>query len=131
MKKFVLFFLAASLAVLTACNDENDNFSVPAVSVPEPAFAEFGKTIELEFNYTAEAGFKSSAVTAVNGTAQILADGESGSKSGTVTISFTAGTQAGAGSVVLTVFDKEDRPATRTAVVSVLAEQIVYNVEGN
>lgn len=131
MKKIVLLFLAASLAVLTACNDETDNFSVPSVNAPDPAFAEFGKTIELEFNYTAEAGFKSSIVTAVNGTAQILTDGESGSQSGTVTISFTAGTQAGAGSVVLTVMDKEDRPATGTAVVSVLEEQIVYNVEGN
>jgi methionine-rich copper-binding protein CopC len=80
MKKILMFALVASLAVFTACKDDEETFSAPVVSTPAPVSAEFSADVELTFNYTADAGFKSAAVSATNGTAVIKTDGTAGSK---------------------------------------------------
>ena len=51
--------------------------------------------------------------------------------SGTVVVTFVAGDQAGAGSVELSITDNADQTSKATAVISVLEEQIIFNVDGN
>lgn len=131
MKKILMFALVASLAVFTACKDDEETFSAPVVSTPAPVSAEFSADVELTFNYTADAGFKSAAVSATNGTAVIKTDGTAGSKSGSVVVTYTAGTTVGAGSVILTVTDNSSQTASGTAVISVLEEQMEYTITGN
>lgn len=131
MKKILMFALVASLAVFTACNDDDETFNAPTVASPQPATAEISTELDITFSYTSDAGFKSAVVSATNGTAAIKTNGTAGSKSGSVVVTYTAGTQVGAGSVVLTITDNENKTASGTGVISVLEEQIVFFVENN
>jgi len=131
MKKILMFALVASMAVFTACNKDDETFEVPAITLPAAATAEIGNSVDLTFAFTADGGFKSSSVTATNGTAVVTTNGTAGSKSGSVVVTFTAGTQVGAGSVVLTITDNENQTTTGTGVVSVLEEQVIFNIDGN
>ena len=119
------------MAVFTACNKDDETFEVPAITLPAAATAEIGNSVDLTFAFTADGGFKSSSVTATNGTAVVTTNGTAGSKSGSVVVTFTAGTQVGAGSVVLTITDNENQTTTGTGVVSVLEEQVIFNIDGN
>jgi hypothetical protein len=92
---------------------------------------ETGTGIDLTFNYTTDGGFKASSVSATNGTASVTTDGVAGSTSGTITVNFAAGNSTGAGSVVLTVTDNENQTGTATAVLNIVAEQIIFQVSGN
>lgn len=131
MKKILMFALVASLAVFTACNDDDETFNAPTVASPQPATAEISSELDITFTYTSDAGFKSAVVSATNGTAAIKTNGTVGSKSGSVVVTYTAGTQVGAGAVVLTITDNENKTASATGVFSVLEEQIVFFVENN
>ncbi|MFH1119171.1 MAG: hypothetical protein V1775_05065 [Bacteroidota bacterium] len=130
MKKILMISMIATMAIFTACN-KDESFDAPSVTAPAATSAEIGADIELTFNFTTDAGFKTSGVSATNGTAVVKTDGTSGSKSGTVVVTFTAGTLVGAGSVILTVTDNENKTSSATGVISVLEEQIVFNVSGN
>lgn len=131
MKKILMFALVASLAVFTACNDDDETFNAPTVASPQPATAEISSELDITFTYTSDAGFKSAVVSATNGTAAVKTNGTAGSKSGSVVVTYTAGTQVGAGAVVLTITDNENKTASGTGVISVLEEQIVFFVENN
>jgi hypothetical protein len=131
MKKILMFALVASVALFTACKDDEETFNAPSVATPDPSSAEFNAEVELTFNYTTDAGYKSASVSATNGTATIKTGGTVGSASGTVVVTFVAGDQAGAGSVELSITDNADQTSKATAVISVLEEQIIFNVDGN
>ncbi|NTW23998.1 MAG: hypothetical protein HGA37_04810 [Lentimicrobium sp.] len=131
MKKILMFAMVASLAIFTACNKDDETFEVPAITLPAAVSAEIGNSVDLTFAFTADGGFKSSSVSATNGTAVVKTNGTAGSKSGSVVVTFTAGTQVGAGSVVLTITDNENQTTTGTGVISVLEEQLIFNIDGN
>lgn len=132
MKKLFLYFLIASAAVFTSCDkDEDPVFAAPKVSAPDAAEVLASGVVDVSFQYTSEAGFKSASVSATNGNATIKTDGSEGATSGTIVVTYTAGDQAGAGSVKLTVVDKDDKNDDATAVVNIVAEQIIFNVTGN
>lgn len=122
--------MIAGLAIFTACN-KDESFDAPSVSAPAATSAEIASDLELTFNYTTDGGFKSSSVTATNGTTVVKTDGASGSKSGTVVVTYTAGSVVGAGAVILTITDNENKTSTATGVISVLEEQIEFTVSGN
>lgn len=128
MKKLLIVLLAV-VTFFTACNE--DTFTVPAVVAPATTTVEAGKEVELEFNFTAEGGFKTSTVSAENGTATIVTDATASATTGKVVVKFVAGTSAGAGSVKLAVTDSKDQKTEATAVISVVAEQMIFNVTGN
>jgi hypothetical protein len=130
MKKILMISMIAGLAIFTACN-KDESFDAPSVSAPAATSAEIASDLELTFNYTTDGGFKSSSVTATNGTAVVKTDGASGSKSGTVVVTYTAGSVVGAGAVILTITDNENKTSTATGVISVLEEQIEFTVSGN
>lgn len=128
MKKLLIVLLAV-VTLFTACDEET--FTVPAVVAPATATVETGSELELEFSFTAEGGFKSSTVTAENGTATIKTDGTASATTGKVVVKYVASSNAGAGSVKLAVIDSKDQKTEATAVISVVAEQTVINVTGN
>lgn len=133
MKRILMFALIASFAILTSCkkDETDDTKQAPKVTAPAAANAVIGESVELSFAFTAEAGFKSSAVAATNGTAAIKTDGTAGATSGTIVVTFTAGSSVGAGSVALTVMDNENQTDDATAVMNVEAEQTVFNINAN
>jgi hypothetical protein len=131
MKKPLFYLAALSLAFFAACDKDEETFEVPSVTAPSSQNVIAETEVELTFNYTAEGSFNSSSVVAGNGVATITTDGVDGSKSGTVVVSYTAGTAAGAGSVTLTVADKENQTGSATAVLSVVEEEIEIQVSEN
>jgi len=132
MKKILLLALAASIILITSCNDEEDPiFQVPLVTAPANQTVETGAVIDLTFSFNAEAGYSSSVVTATNGTAVIRTDASPGATSGTVVVTFTGGTDDGAGSAVLTVTDKASQKGSATAVLDVMEEEVIIPVTSN
>jgi len=129
-----MYALVASMAIFTACNkadDDNPSLKFPDVVAPSVGDALFGSTVDMEFEFTAEAGFLASNLESTNGTAVIKNNATENATSGTIVVSFTAGTDAGAGSVTLTVSDKTNQSVKATAVVNIVAEQSVFRVNTN
>lgn len=132
MKKILMITLIASLAIFSSCKkDEDKTYKSPQVTAPATQDVEAGAAVDMEFPYTSEAGFKSSTVSATNGTATIKTDGTADAKSGTIVVTFTASSNAGAGAVVLTVTDKESQTGNATAVLNVVLEQMTFYVSSN
>ena len=124
MKNRYLKLTAAILAALTigftSCNDDDEDPKAnPTVDQPSEQSVQIGNSIDITFAYTAEAGFASSSVTATGGTATVTTDGTADATSGNIVVSFTASTTAGAGSVTLTVTDKDGNTGLNTAVLSI------------
>ncbi|MBN2481007.1 MAG: hypothetical protein JXB19_04650 [Bacteroidales bacterium] len=126
-----LFLLLAGFALIFNSCEEETTFSVPSVTAPSTQTAEAGTSIDLTFNFSAEAGFKTSALVVTNGNAVVTGEATSSAKSGTIAVSYTAGNTVGAGSVTLTVTDTENQSGSATAVISVVEEQIIFSVTGN
>jgi len=115
MKKNLFLVLVLSIAVFSACKKE---YATPVVTEPASTTLEVGKSVDLTFSFSAEGGYKSSAVTATGGTAVIKTDATAEAASGNIVITFTAGSTVGAGAVVLTVTDNEGQTESATAVLS-------------
>lgn len=131
MKRILSLAIMASVLVFTSCNKDEDNASSPVVTAPSNQTVQSGLEVDLTFNYISEGGFKSSSVTATNGTAVIKTDGIADATSGTIVVTFTGGAETGAGSAVLTITDKENQSGSATAVLSVNEEQTVISVNSN
>ncbi len=119
IKRTLFFAVIASLAILTGCQK---NYEIPTISTPATQNVEVGKAIDVSFTYTADAGFSKANVTAAGGTATIKTNGTADATSGTIVVTFNAGTAAGAGSVTLTVTDTESQISSNTAVLTVFEE---------
>jgi len=119
MKKILFITLAALLAAFTGCEKE---YAPPVLTAPASETVEASTPVDLTFSYTADGGFKSSSVTATNGSAAVATDGTDGETSGNIMVTFTAGNAAGAGSVTLNIFDSKDQTADATAVITVFEE---------
>lgn len=130
MKRTLTFIILASLAIFSSCS-KDESFDAPVVASADPQTVELNKEMEFIFSYTTDAGFKSSAVTSSNGTVNVKTNGTAGSKSGSVVVTYTSGTQAGADAIILTVTDNDSKTAQATAVVNVVEEQLIFNVDGN
>jgi hypothetical protein len=115
MKKYLFYLLAGLVIAFSGCKEE---YAPPVVTAPASANIEVSKAVDVTFQFTAEAGFASATATATGGTATIKTNGTVGSASGSVVVTFTAGTAIGAGSVVLKVTDAEGQFESATAVLS-------------
>ncbi len=91
----------------------------PSVTAPESTSVEVIKSVDITFTYAAEGGYKSSSVTATNGTAVVKTGGTAGSASGSIVVTYTALRAIGAGSVSLTVTDNNNKEGMSTAVMDV------------
>lgn len=110
MKKLLsLAFMLSGFLFIVSCDDEKDpvNLAEPTVTAPANTTVQIGSTTELTFTFAAPAGFTSSAVTAVGGTATVTTDGTAAATEGSIVVSFVAGSTSGAGSVTVAVTDAE------------------------
>ncbi len=130
MKKILIYFAVASLAIFSSCQKDETN-KVPAVNAPSNATVQIVTSVDLTFDFTSEAGFKSSNVSATNGTVAVKTNGTTGSSSGSIVVTYTAGSAVGAGSVVLTITDNDDQAGSATAVINVVEEELVISVSEN
>jgi len=119
MRKLLFLSFILSAALMAGCKKE---YAIPVVTAPASQTIEVGTAVDLTFNFTSEAGYSSSSLTATGGTAVIKTDATAGAESGNIVVTFTAGTTVGAGAVNITVMDKESQTQTATAVVSIYEE---------
>ncbi|MEL6558905.1 MAG: hypothetical protein AAFQ94_12025 [Bacteroidota bacterium] len=127
MKKLFYFLIVSFIAAgISSCNDDEPvNNAAPAVTSPAISSLETGGSVTLDFTYTSEAGFASAAVTVSGGTADITTNGTAGETTGTITVTFNAGTTPGAGAVVLAVTDADGNTGEATAVLTITDGSIV------
>lgn len=122
----------AGSVVLTIVDNESQSQSATAVlsifeegapAVTNPATSEVVvmQSVDITFPFTAEGGYKSSNLTVTGGTAVIKTDGVAGATSGNVIVTYTAARASGAGSVIITITDNNNKSGQGTAVVNVLA----------
>jgi len=119
IKNSLFLALVVVMATFSSCKKE---YAVPTVTAPAIQNVEVGMSVDLTFAYTSEGEFNSASVVATGGTAVIKTNGVAGSTTGSVVVTFTAGTTVGAGSVVLTLTDGEAQTGTATAVLAVFEE---------
>lgn len=131
MKKILFYLLASTLVIFTSCDKGDEVKPAPVVTAPGISEVTASNSTDLTFNFDAEAGFKTATVTATNGSAVVKTQGTTGSTSGTVVVTFTAGTTVGAASVVLEITDNAAQKSNATAVLTVVAEQVTFFVNGN
>ncbi len=133
LKMLAMLFVAFVMsATFVSCDDDDDPvLQGPSVTAPGTQEILTGSEVDLTFNYTAPAGFKSSNVQAENGTATVKTDGAGDATSGEIVVTFTASDNTGAGSVKVSVTDKNDQTDDATAVVNVVAEQTTFLVNSN
>lgn len=131
MKRILFYAVAFVLTFLTSCKDDEDTFSLPVVTAPAEQTAETEASVDLTFDYSTEGGFKSVILVATNGTAVVKTNGTTGSTSGTIVVTFTAGATSGAGSVKVTVTDNENQNSQATAVLSIVEEDLEIDVTSN
>ena len=118
MKKSLILLILVFL-FLSGCKKE---YELPSVTPPAAATVETKAAIDLTFTFTAEAGYKMSALTATGGTATIKTSPSAGATSGNIIVTFIAGQGPGAGAVILSLKDEEDQTGNATAVISVYEE---------
>jgi len=119
MKRLFFIALVISMAIFAGCEED---YAIPSLTAPATQTVEVGKSVELTFSFSAEAGFSSSTLNATNGTVAVKTNGTAGATSGSVVVTYTAGTSAGAGTVNLTVTDEKSQLATATAVLTIFEE---------
>jgi len=119
MKKLLFYALIATLTIFTACKKEK-KYSLPEVTAPSNETVEVNNEVNLTFSFNAEAGYASSTISVTNGTATITTDAVTGSHSGNIVVTFSASTQIGAGSVIITINDAQGGMGTATAVLDVV-----------
>jgi hypothetical protein len=118
MKKIFGLIILVNFLAFLGCKDD-EIFDSPTVTPPAAASVQINAALELSFTVVTPAGYKSSAITQTGGTAVIKTQPTAGDKTGTVVVTFTAGTSAGAGSVSLTVTDNKDKTGSQTAVIAI------------
>jgi len=119
MKRMFIVAAVAAMAIIAGCKEE---YAIPVLTTPASQTVEINKSVDLTFGFTADAGYKSSTLTTMGGTAVIKTDASSGELTGNVIVTFTAGSTVGAGSVTLTLTDNEGQIQAATAVLSIFEE---------
>lgn len=128
MKKFAFLLVIIFSMLLFACNET----TVPSLQAPEAASVTLNKSVDLTFTYTSDGGFATSSISATNGNAIIKTNGIEGASSGSIVITFTAGNNKAAATVLLTITDGEGNSEEATAVINVEdGIAVVENITAN
>ncbi len=116
MKNLLLLVILLSIGFMSGCKEE---YQPPVITSPQSTSVEVKNAVDLTFSFVAEGGFQSSNITATGGTASMKTNGNAGATSGSLVVTFTAGTNVGAGSLILTITDNENQSETATVVINV------------
>lgn len=124
VKRLFSLFLATALVVaVSACGDDEPDPDAPAVNQPDAVTLDEGTSQTVSFNVTVPGGYASAAATATGGTAEITSQPSAGATTGTIEVSYTAGSapQSGsaAGSITLTVTDAAGKTGNNTVVMTI------------
>jgi hypothetical protein len=133
MKKFLsMFAIALTVTTFWACSDDDDSTpGAPAVTAPASVTDVLVEAqTPVTFNVEVPGGYSDASVTASGGTAVVTTEPAVGAKTGNVVVTFTAGSNLGAGSIILTVTDRNDKTGIATAVLNI-AEEVVPTVDVN
>ncbi|VAW23860.1 FIG00952727: hypothetical protein [hydrothermal vent metagenome] len=138
MKKINLLLVVMSLvfgaAFLNSCRKDETAVipDAPSVTAPSSTISvDAEQSVEVSFTINSPGGFASANANAQGGSVTILSQPEAASTSGTIVVSFTAGTIGGTASVTVTVNDVNQKSDNATAVLSVAKEEIVISVGSN
>ena len=115
----------------TSCNDSTAVVpDSPAVASPSTVTdVQLTTAVDVPFAITIPGGYKSSTVSGVEGTAVVKTEPAAGATSGSVVVTFTAGTNIGAGSILLTVTDANSKIGQGTAVMNITIVPVTPPVE--
>lgn len=131
-KNLTLVMLACiSMVALTlsSCNDDNnDSPDAPTFTPPAVTNVDASASSDITFAVTVPGGYKSSEVTATGGTATVKSAPAAGAKSGNVVVTFTAGASTGAGAVVLTVTDNNNKKSASTGVINITTPDLINEI---
>lgn len=125
------FITMTTAVMIQSCDNEDPKPVLPSLTAPTPSELQVGTKTDISFSYSAPGGFASSSVEASGGTAIVKADGNVGDQEGTIVVEFTAGTNAGAGAVTLTVVDKANQAASTVALLNITLTAQLITLEGN
>jgi hypothetical protein len=133
LKTFLLFAVIGGLVFMYSCSDDEEAKPAPQITPPAGVIdVENGGSGTATFTVAIASGLTASW-TATGTNVQVTT--ASGDVTGTsVAVPFTAGTNAGAGQVRLTVTDSEQQSAVSIATVNILAagdNPITFNTNGN
>ncbi len=119
--KLLAFLLAiTSVVMIQSCKEDDPAPLPPTVTAPSSVVSvQVSTKADVTFIVAVPGGFKSSSVTASGGTATVKTPLTAGALDGSIVVEFTAGTSAGAGSVVLSVTDNSNQTTVQTAVLNV------------
>ncbi len=121
MKK-ILFSLVCIGTLIISCSKEETKatYAIPSIIAPSNVTeVTVENTASISFTFSAEAGYASSSVTAIGGTASIITEPTIGNKNGTIVVAYVAGSSNGAGSIVLSVTDAAFNKSNATAVINI------------
>ena len=126
MKKFSYLFFSAligGLFLLGSCDKKSDPVpDAPKVTAPSNTDVQVSTSTDLSFSVSVPGGFSSADANAAGGTATVKSMPADGATDGAVVVTFTADATEGAGSVTLTLTDKNQKSDNATAVVNKTAE---------
>jgi len=107
---------------LSSCKDDETTPDGPTITPPTAVTnVVAGASAEVSFTVASPGGYKSSVLTPTGGTATIKSEPAADAVTGTVVVTFTAGTTAGAGAVGIVVTDSHSKSATSAAVLNITA----------
>ncbi|MEQ9422861.1 MAG: hypothetical protein RJQ09_00480 [Cyclobacteriaceae bacterium] len=127
MKKLLsLLWMFSSMLFLASCggddDDDDDMVPGPIITASGSTDAEAdGAAVNIDFSVIVAGGYASSTVgvSPSNGSAAVSAEPDAGATTGTVTVSYTPGSDAGGVTITLTVIDENGISANQSATVNV------------
>ncbi len=132
IRGFLLFAVIGGILIITSCNDDEPDLAAPSVTAPSGDLSVgVNSDLSLTFSVTAQAGYSSASVNATKGTASIESEPAAGANSGDVVVTFVAGTDAGAGSVTLTITDNEKDADDATVAITINPEETEVRLTSN
>ena len=121
----IALLLILGLALITSCKKDEVVPDAPKVTAPPTTTdVQVGQSVNVSFTVNVPGGYASATVAANGGNAVITSQLNSGDKSGTVVVTFTANTTTGGGSVTLYVSDQNQKADDGTASINKTAEPV-------
>ena len=117
---------------MNSCKKDNTEVVPDAPKVSSPSSTtevQIGQSVDVSFSVTVPGGYTSANVTAQGGSATIKSELSAASTSGTIIVTFTADDNTGAGAVILSVVDANQKSDDATATVDKTAEPATPTVD--
>lgn len=113
------------LTAFASCSKDDATPDAPKVTAPTTTTdVQVENSVDVNFTADVPGGYASATVSANGGSATISSQPTVGDKTGTIVVSFTASSTAGAGSIIVAVTDKNDKIDDATASINITEEPV-------